>query len=399
VEETKKEKVVVLKDNMIELTDVYKIYKTEFYEVYALNGVTMEIREGEFVAIMGPSGSGKSTLLNMIGCLDKPSTGEVIINGVKTSKLRESLAGNLSTKYIEESILPLILISMSAVMMEKNATKHVGASPQLLPRVRILVAPSVEVRIKKRLGNRKSFPINIIKGILASPTIAEAFSIWYKPKPITSDEAERATKRLKTLPPISLARVILGEKNVQWMYRELKRDWEFEGYNPNSPLGRKILQGNFQNTLKSFGNDIKKCFKDIVNLIKQKGKISAEELQTYLDKVKMYFDKLVDELEKCDFNNDGKVDWIDVLYMTDVLNRLEQECSTAVGKDIAKIFSQIAKAGLELFISLAVFRLDKGLPVSEARRLLKWCLSQAYSMLVNLIKEIFKIRERILPIM
>ena len=89
MEETKKEKVVVLKDNMIELTDVYKIYKTEFYEVYALNGVTMEIREGEFVAIMGPSGSGKSTLLNMIGCLDKPSTGEVIINGVKTSKLRD----------------------------------------------------------------------------------------------------------------------------------------------------------------------------------------------------------------------------------------------------------------------------------------------------------------------
>jgi putative ABC transport system ATP-binding protein len=84
MEKTKKEGI-----SMIELTDVHKIYKTEFYEVHALNGVTMKIREGEFVAIMGPSGSGKSTLLNMIGCLDKPTTGEVIINGVETSRLSD----------------------------------------------------------------------------------------------------------------------------------------------------------------------------------------------------------------------------------------------------------------------------------------------------------------------
>lgn len=74
---------------MIQLINVIKIYKTEFYEVYALNGITMKVNEGEFVAIMGPSGSGKSTLLNMIGCLDKPTSGEVIINGVETSKLND----------------------------------------------------------------------------------------------------------------------------------------------------------------------------------------------------------------------------------------------------------------------------------------------------------------------
>lgn len=74
---------------MIQLIDVVKVYKTEFYEVYALNGVTMKIDKGEFVAIMGPSGSGKSTLLNMIGCLDKPTSGEVIIDGVEISKLND----------------------------------------------------------------------------------------------------------------------------------------------------------------------------------------------------------------------------------------------------------------------------------------------------------------------
>ncbi len=71
---------------MIRLLNVTKIYKTGFYEVYALNSVSISIKKGEFVAIMGSSGSGKSTLLNMIGCLDKPTSGEVIINGVETSK-------------------------------------------------------------------------------------------------------------------------------------------------------------------------------------------------------------------------------------------------------------------------------------------------------------------------
>ncbi|MEM0022429.1 MAG: ABC transporter ATP-binding protein [Archaeoglobaceae archaeon] len=75
---------------MIELVDVHKVYRTQFYEVYALNGVTMKIGSGEFVAIMGPSGSGKSTLLHLIGCLDKPTKGEVVINGVQTSKLSDN---------------------------------------------------------------------------------------------------------------------------------------------------------------------------------------------------------------------------------------------------------------------------------------------------------------------
>ncbi len=74
---------------MIELIDVYKVYKTEYYEVQALRGVNLRIKEGEFVAIMGPSGSGKSTLLYLIGCLDKPTNGKVVIDGVDVSKMSE----------------------------------------------------------------------------------------------------------------------------------------------------------------------------------------------------------------------------------------------------------------------------------------------------------------------
>ena len=79
-----------MKKSVIKLENVWKIYKMGEVEVNALQGLNLDIKEGEFVAIMGPSGSGKSTAVNLVGCLDVPTKGKVLLENHDISKLHES---------------------------------------------------------------------------------------------------------------------------------------------------------------------------------------------------------------------------------------------------------------------------------------------------------------------
>lgn len=85
---------------MIDIRNMYKIYKMGENEVRALDGVDLKIRPHEFVAIIGPSGSGKSTLMNMIGCLDTPTSGEYYIDGNEASQLKDDEQAAIRNKKI-----------------------------------------------------------------------------------------------------------------------------------------------------------------------------------------------------------------------------------------------------------------------------------------------------------
>jgi len=80
---------------MIRISDIEKFYYTEELEITALNKVSIEVEEGEFVAIMGPSGCGKSTLLNILGFLDDADNGSYVFNGVEVSHLNERKRADL----------------------------------------------------------------------------------------------------------------------------------------------------------------------------------------------------------------------------------------------------------------------------------------------------------------
>jgi putative ABC transport system ATP-binding protein len=85
---------------LIDMKSLYKVYDLGETEVFALNGVDVQIEKNEYVAIMGPSGSGKSTLMNIIGCLDVPSNGEYVLNTQKVNELVDDELAEIRNKEI-----------------------------------------------------------------------------------------------------------------------------------------------------------------------------------------------------------------------------------------------------------------------------------------------------------
>lgn len=87
-------------EKLIEIKNVYKIYIMGDEKVYANDNVNLDIYKGEFVAVVGKSGSGKSTLMNIIGALDKPTSGQYILNGKDTSKMTDDELAEIRNKTI-----------------------------------------------------------------------------------------------------------------------------------------------------------------------------------------------------------------------------------------------------------------------------------------------------------
>lgn len=89
-----------MENKIIIMQNVSRIYKMGENEIRALDNISFSVNQGEFISIMGPSGSGKSTCMNMIGCLDRPTSGTVKINGKETAKMSEKELAVLRNKTI-----------------------------------------------------------------------------------------------------------------------------------------------------------------------------------------------------------------------------------------------------------------------------------------------------------
>jgi putative ABC transport system ATP-binding protein len=138
------------KQALVSITGVTKTYRMGDFDVHALRGVSLQIGEGEFAAIMGASGSGKSTLMNILGCLDRPSTGEYFLDGAEVSRLdADALAEMRSqtlgfvfqsfnllarTTALENVELPLVYTGLRPALRRaraKEALERVGLGDRL----------------------------------------------------------------------------------------------------------------------------------------------------------------------------------------------------------------------------------------------------------------------------
>lgn len=89
-----------MSDSLIKISDIKRDFALGDETVYVLKGIDLEIKKGEFVALMGPSGSGKSTLMNLLGCLDTPTSGTYILNGRDVSKMQDDELAEIRNKEI-----------------------------------------------------------------------------------------------------------------------------------------------------------------------------------------------------------------------------------------------------------------------------------------------------------
>lgn len=184
---------------MIQLRNIERVYNTGAEPVYALRGVSIEILEGEYVAIMGTSGSGKSTLMNIIGCLDLPDSGTYVLDGREVQSLSENELSDVRNKKLgfvfqqfnllprmnalENVMLPLVYAGLKREERKERAEKVlrlVGLGERMTHRpTQLSGGQQQRVSIARALVNTPSVLLaDEPTGALDSQTSAEIMTLF-----------------------------------------------------------------------------------------------------------------------------------------------------------------------------------------------------------------------------
>ena len=164
-------------DVVVRLDNVVKTYSMGESEVHALRGISFQIEQGEFLSIMGPSGSGKSTCMNMIGCLDRPTSGVVEINGKETAKMTEKELAVLRNQTVgfvfqQYHLIPSMNVLENVMLPLKYA--HVEKSERVERAEEALEAVGLGDRMKHRpheLSGGQKQRVAIARAMITEPKI------------------------------------------------------------------------------------------------------------------------------------------------------------------------------------------------------------------------------------